>query len=232
MGLMTFLRNRAGFILVGAIGFAIVAFLVGDAINVGKPFWAASQKVVGSVDGEEISIDEFGTKVDQNLQQFKQQYGGSANPQMTAMAVDNAWNGELATILLSKEYRRLGLGISGDELFDLIQGKNPSPLIVQYFGNPQTGQIDRAAVINSLKQQGANPQLKQQWDLLQVEIEKQGLEQKYGNLIKNSVYVTSLEANDEYQNRNKLANFSYVSLDYASIPDASVKPTESDYSDY
>ena len=232
MGLMTFLRNRAGFILVGAIGFAIVAFLVGDAINVGKPFWAASQKVVGSVDGEEISIDQFGAKVDQNLQQFKQQYGGSANPQMTAMAVDNAWNGELATILLAKEYRRLGLGVSGEELFDLYQGKNPSPLIVQYFGNPQTGQVDRAAVINSLKQQATNPQLKQQWDLLQAEVEKQALQQKYGNLIKNSVYVTSLEANDEYQNRNKLANFSYVSLDFASIADATVKPTESDYSDY
>ncbi|MGY0039084.1 SurA N-terminal domain-containing protein [Pedobacter sp. NJ-S-72] len=87
MGFMTFLRNRMGIILVGAIGFAIVAFLVGDAINVGKPFWAASQKVVGSVDGEDINIDEFGPKVDQNLQQFKQQYGGSANPQMTAMAV-------------------------------------------------------------------------------------------------------------------------------------------------
>jgi len=232
MGLMTFLRNRAGFILVGAIGFAIVAFLVGDAINVGKPFWAASQKVVGTVDGEEINIDEFGTKVDQNLQQFKQQYGGSANPQMTAMAVDNAWNGELASILLSKEYKRLGLDVSGDELFDLMQGKKPSPLIVQYFGNPQTGEVNRAAVIQSLKQQGSNPQLKQQWDLLQIEIEKQALQQKYANLIKNSVYVTSLEANDEYQNRNKLANFSYVSLDYASIPDATVKPSESDYSDY
>jgi peptidyl-prolyl cis-trans isomerase D len=232
MGLMTFLRNRAGFILVGAIGFAIVAFLVGDAINVGKPFWAASQKVVGSVDGEDINIDEFGVKVDQNLQQFKQQYGGSANPQMTAMAVDNAWNGELAAILLAKEYRRLGLDISGDELFDLYQGKNPSPLIVQYFGNPQTGQVDRAAVINSLKQQASNPQLKQQWDLLQSEIEKQALQQKYANLIKNSVYVTSIEANDEYQNRNKLSNFNYVSLDYASIPDASVKPSDSDYSDY
>jgi len=232
MGFMTFLRNRAGFILIGAIGFAIVAFLVGDAINVGKPFWAASQKVVGSVDGEDINIDEFGPKVDQNLQQFKQQYGGSANPQMTAMAVDNAWNGELATILLSKEYKRLGLDISSEELFDLYQGKNPSPLIVQYFGNPQTGQVDRAAVINSLKQQASNPQLKQQWDLLEKEIEKQALQQKYGNLIKNSVYVTSLEANDEYQNRNKLANFNYISLDYASIPDASVKPSDADYSDY
>jgi len=232
MGLMTFLRNRAGFILVGAIGFAIVAFLVGDAINVGKPFWAASQKVVGTVDGEDINIDEFGTKVDQNLQQFKQQYGGSANPQMTAMAVDNAWNGELATLLLAKEYKRLGFDISGEELFDLIQGKKPSPLIVQYFGNPQTGEINRAAVIGSLKQQATNPQLKQQWDQLQAEIEKQALQQKYANLIKNSVYVTSLEATDEYDNRNKLANFNYVSLDYASIPDASVKPSDADYSDY
>lgn len=232
MGLMTFLRNRAGYILIGAIGFAIVAFLVGDAINVGKPFWAESQKVVGSVDGEEINIDQFGPKVDQSLAQFKQQYGGSGNAQMQAMAVDNVWQGEIASILLGKEYSRLGLTISSDELFDLLQGKNPSPLIVQYFGNPQTGEVNRAEVINSLKQQDKNPQLKQQWDLLQKEIEKQALQKKYANLISNSIYVTTLEANDEYQNRNKLASFKYTVLDYASIPDANVKPTDADYSDY
>jgi len=232
MGLMTFLRNRAGYILIGAIGFAIVAFLVGDAINVGKPFWAESQKVVGSIDGEDINIDEFGPKVEQSMAQFKQQYGGSGNEQMSAMAVDQVWNGEVANVLLGKEYSRLGLNVSGDELFDLLQGKNPSPLIVQYFGNPQTGEVNRAEVLNSLKQQSKNPQLKQQWDLLQTEIEKQALQQKYANLIRSSVYVTTLEANDEYQNRNKLANFRYVGLDYTSIPDANVKPTESDFSDF
>lgn len=231
MGLMTFLRNRAGYILIGAIGFAIVAFLVGDAINVGKPFWAESQKVVGSVDGEEISIDEFGPKVDQSLAQFKQQYG-SSNAQMQAMAVDQVWQGEIAGILLGKEYNRLGLTVSSDELFDLLQGKNPSPLIVQYFGNPQTGQVDRAQVIASLKQRAKNQPLNKQWELLETEIEKQALQKKYANLISNSIYVTTLEANDEYQNRNKLASFKYVSLDYASVPDATVKPTDADYSDY
>ncbi|TDO20140.1 peptidylprolyl isomerase [Pedobacter duraquae] len=232
MGLMTFLRNRAGYILIGAIGFAIVAFLLGDAIKVGKPFWADSQRVVGSVDGEDISIEDFGKKVEQSEAQFKQQYGGSANPQMQAMAVDNVWQGEVASILLNKEYSRLGLSISGDELFDLYQGKKPSPLIVQYFGNPQTGEVDRNAVIGSLKQAEKTPELKAQWALLENEVEKQALQQKYANLIKSSVYVTSLEANDEYVNRNKLANFDYVSLDYASIADASVKLSESDYSDY
>jgi len=232
MGLMTFLRNRAGYILIGAIGFAIVAFLLGDAIKVGKPFWADSQRVVGSVDGEDISIEDFGKKVEQSEAQFKQQYGSSANPQMQAMAVDNVWQGEVASILLNKEYSRLGLSVSSDELFDLYQGKKPSPLIVQYFGNPQTGEVDRNAVIGSLKQAEKAPELKAQWALLETEVEKQALQQKYANLIKSSVYVTSLEANDEYLNRNKLANFDYVSLDYATIADASVKLSESDYSDY
>lgn len=232
MGLMTFLRNRAGFILIGFIGFAIVAFLLGDAINVGKPFWAESQRVVGTIDGKNIDIEDFGRKVEQSEAQLKQQYGGSSNPQMQAMAVENAWNGEIAGVILTKEYERLGLNVSGDELFDLLQGKKPSQLIVQYFGNPQTGEVDRAAVINSLKQQNQNAELRQQWDMLQAEVEKQALQEKYGNLIKNSVYVTSLEANDDYINRNKLANFEYVGLDFASIADASVKLSDADYSDF
>lgn len=232
MGLMTFLRNRAGYILIGAIGFAIVAFLVGDAINVGKPFWAGSQKVVGSVDGEEINIEQFSAKVDQSLAQFKQQYGGAGNAQMQAMAVDNVWQGEMAGILLGKEYARMGLSVSGSELFDLIQGPNPSPLIVQYFGNPQTGVVDRAQVIKIFKDGAKDPRLKDQLRTLETEIEKQALQTKYTKLINNSIYVTTLEANDEYQNRNKLANFKYAGLDYASVPDASVKLSESDYSDY
>jgi len=230
MGLMTFLRNRAGYILVFAIGFAIVAFLVGDAINVGKPFWAANQKTVGSVDGKDISIDDFGPKVEQNLNQFKQQYGGSANAQMTAMAVDQAWNAELAGVLLNKEYERLGLTVSEDELVDLLVGQNPSPLIKQYFTNPQTGQLDRMQLNSFLKSK--DPQAQNQSALLQTEVKNQTLQQKYSNLIRNSVYVTSLEATDEYTNRNKLANFKYVNLDYTSIPDASVKLTDADYTDY
>ncbi|MGY4383117.1 peptidyl-prolyl cis-trans isomerase D [Pedobacter sp. UYP24] len=232
MGLMTFLRNRAGYILIGAIGFAIVAFLVGDAINVGKPFWAASQKVVGTIDGEEINIDQFGPKVEQSVAQFKQQYGGSGNAQMQAMAVDNVWQGEVANVLLGKEYSRLGLTVSSDELSDLIQGSNPSPLIVQYFGNPQTGQVDRAQVLNTFKQGYKDAKVKPQLQALEAEIERQALQQKYSKLINNSIYVSTLEANDEYMNRNKIANFKYVALDFASLPDATIKPTDADYSDY
>ena len=228
---MTFMRTKMGYFLVGGIAVVLALFVLEPLLTQGTML-ASSRNVVGSIDGEDIRYEEFSPKVEQSIAQFKQQYGGNINPQMQAMAVDQAWQAEIANTVLTKEYDRLGLTVSGDELFDLLQGNNPSPLIVQYFGDPQTGQVNRAGVISSLKEQAKNPQLKQQWDLLQLEIEKQALQQKYSNLVRNSVYVTSLEANDDYNNRNKLASFKYVDLAYSSILDTDVKLTDADYQAY
>lgn len=232
MGLMTFMRTKMGYFLVGGIAVVLALFVLEPLLQHSSSLFGASRTAVGSIDGEEIKYEEFNPKVEQSVSQFKQQYGGSINPQMQAMAVDNAWQAEVANVLLSKEYARLGLIVSGNELFDLLQGKNPSPLIKQYFSNPQTGELDRNAVITSLKAQQKDPKLKQQWDMLQLEVEKQALQQKYANLVRNSVYVTSLEANDEYTNRNKLVNFKYVNLDYSSVLDKDVKITDADYQAY
>lgn len=229
---MTFMRTKMGYFLVGGIAVVLALFVLEPLLQQGSAIFGASRNVVGSIDGQDIKYDEFSPKVEQSVAQFKQQYGGNINPQMQAMAVDQAWQAEIANTILTKEYTRLGLTVSGDELFDLLQGKNPSPLIVQYFGNPQTGQVDRAAVISSLKAQAKDPKLKQQWDLLQLEVEKQALQQKYANLIRNSVYITSVEANDEYSNRNKLASFKYVDLGFSTILDKDVKLTDADYQAY
>lgn len=229
---MTFMRTKMGYFLVGGIAVVLALFVLEPLLQQGSAIFGASRNVVGSIDGQDIKYDEFSPKVEQSIAQFKQQYGGNINPQMQAMAVDQAWQAEIANTILTKEYSRLGLTVSGDELFDLLQGKNPSPLIVQYFGNPQTGQVDRAAVISSLKAQAKDPKLKQQWDLLQLEVEKQALQQKYANLIRNSVYITSVEANDEYSNRNKLASFKYVDLGFSTILDKDVKLTDADYQAY
>ena len=58
------------------------------------------------------------------------------------------------------------------------------------------------------------------------------LAQKYNNLVSNSVYVTSLEAREDYDQRNKLADFNYVNLEYSSIPDNQVELSDKDYKEY
>jgi peptidyl-prolyl cis-trans isomerase D len=236
MGIMSFLRNRAGIIIVGAIGFAIIAFLVSDAVQFGGSFMQGNQTEVGEVDGNAISILEFNEKVEQNTNNFKQQMGQSnLDPQMTSYIIENTWNQSISQILMSKEMSRLGLQVSKNELNDLVSGKNPDPQILQNFGDPQTGQLNRMqlnAFLENVKSQPASSPVSQQWTAFLLNIRENKLAQKYTNLIKNSLYVTSLEAREDYDQRNKLANFSFVNLEYSSVPDNQVKLTDQDYSDY
>jgi peptidyl-prolyl cis-trans isomerase D len=160
MGIMSFLRNRAGIIIVGAIGFAIIAFLLSDAVQMGGSFMGANQTEVGQVDGEAIPIMEFNEQVEQSSNNFRQQMGQSTlDPQMTSYIIENTWNQVVSKILLKTEVERLGLQVSKNEMNDLVTGKNPDPQIVQNFGNPQTGELNRIqlnAFLENVKSQASN----------------------------------------------------------------------------
>lgn len=232
---MSFLRNRAGVILIVAIGLAIVSFLISDAVQFGGPLMGRSNDV-GSIDGETISYEEFNSRVEQNANNLKQQTGqGTLNPQMNAYVIENSWNQAISEVLMGKEFERLGLAVSKNELNDMITGKNPHPQVVQSFGDPATGEINRSqlnAFLGQLDTQDPSSPVRQQWGSFLLAIKQDRMAQKYNNLIRNSLYVTSLEAKDEYESRNKLASFRYVTLPYSSIPDAQVKLTDEDYKEF
>ncbi|WP_257666127.1 peptidylprolyl isomerase [Parapedobacter tibetensis] len=233
---MNFLRNRAGVIIVVCIGFAIFAFLLGDVISYGTPFWTRNQNQVGSINGEAIDINEFNAQVDQTSEMFRQQMGGGTlSPQMKSWAVEQVWGQYLNRELLKKEIDRIGISVGKIELNELVQGDNPSMQIQQAFRNPQTGQFDRDQLNNFLSQVRSLPQGHEaygQWETLLQNVIDERLNSKYTSLLNNSIYVTTLEATEEYNQRNKLANFEYVLLDYNSIQDSAVTITEQDYEEY
>jgi len=200
MGLMNYLRNRSGVVIVVFIGFAIFAFLLGDVINYGTPFWARHQNQVGSINGETIDINEFNVQVDQTTEMFRQQMGGgNLNPQMKSYAVQQVWGQYLNRELLRNEVERIGLTVGKVELNDLVQGDNPSMQIQQAFRNPQTGQFDRGQLNNFIAQVGTLPpghEAHAQWDALLQSIMDEQLSTKDTNLVNNSVYVNTLEVNE------------------------------------
>ena len=236
MGLMNYLRNRAGLVIVVFIGFAIFAFLLGDVISYGTPFWARHQNEVGSVNDNAIDINDFNLQVDQASEMFRQQMGGgSLNSQMRSWAVQQVWSQYVNRELLKSEIDHVGLSVGKAELNDLVQGENPSMQIQQVFMNPQTGQFDRAQLNAFIAQVGSLPaghEAHAQWEALLENVIDTRLAEKYNGLINNSVYVTSLEATEDYNQRNRLANFDYVLLDYSSISDSSVTVTDQDYQEY
>ena len=235
MGIMGFLRNRAGMLVVWAIGFALVAFLLGEIIPQLLSNMGASQNEVGKIDGEALDYPTFNNEVEMGMNNMRQQMGGAANDQMKAYVVENVWNQHISKTLLDAEIDRIGLNVGSSELNDMVSGQNPSPQIIQSFSNPQTGQFDREQLsifLTNIRNEPASSAQKQQWENFLQVIKDDRLQQKYNQLIQNSVYVTSLEATEEYTQRNKIANFSYVLLDYATINDKDITLTEADYKNY
>ena len=236
MGIMGFLRNRMGMILVVVIGFAMFAFIAGEVIHYGGSFFHGDNTTMGEVNGEKIAVDEFNKRVDQNTQNFQaQSHQTEMTPQITSYIQESTWSQELNEKILNAEMDKLGLVVSDDEKRSLIQGDNPSPQIVQAFGNPQTGQVDRAKLNNFLSNISAakndDPMLIRWNDFVDHIVDDKRTE-KYLALVSNGLYVNALDAQDDYEAKNKLVNFKYVKLDYTSIPDSKVTVTDDDYETY
>jgi peptidyl-prolyl cis-trans isomerase D len=236
MGIMGFLRDRAGIIVVSVIGFSLVAFLVGDVVRYGGSFFKDDRNMIGEVSGEKVAYDEFNKKVDQNSAQFKQQSGQSnLTPQITSYIQETTWNQYVSQLILKKEVDKLGLVVGDDETKSMISGTNPNPQIVQAFGDPKTGQLDRNKLntfLSNLATSKADDPLRTQWSDFLTQMIEAKLSEKYVTLVTTGLYVNSLEAKDDYEAKNKLANFQYVALDYASVPDNKITVTDDDYQSY
>ncbi|AMR30477.1 peptidylprolyl isomerase [Mucilaginibacter sp. PAMC 26640] len=234
MGIMGYLRDRMGRILAIVIGFALVAFVAGEVLKSGSSFFKDNASEVGEVNGNAISYADFSQRLDQTTAQFKQQSGQSITPQITNYLQETTWNQFLRDRLLTKEVEKLGIVVGEAESQSMISGANPDPQIMRQFSNQQTGQFDRARLNQFLTylQTSKDTAQSNAWGTFVKELIKAKKEQKYTTLIANGLYVNSLDAQDDYQAKNKLANFKYTVLDYASIPDSKVTLTDDDYSTY
>jgi len=233
---MTYLRERMGKIVAFGIGFSLLAFVGEEAIRQGNSIFGSDRNTLGEVAGEKIAYDDYSKRVEASEAQFKQQSGqANLNAQFTSYIQENVWNQEVSELILNKEIEKIGLVVSSDEGSSLINGNNPDPQVVQYFGDPATGKVDQAKLNNfkaNLNASKKDDPIRAQWAQFIDQLMKNKLGQKYMSLVNNGLYVNALDAKDDYEAKNKLSNFKYATLDYASIPDNKVTLTDDDYKSY
>nr|WP_255486985.1 peptidylprolyl isomerase [Mucilaginibacter sp. SP1R1]MBB6151287.1 peptidyl-prolyl cis-trans isomerase D [Mucilaginibacter sp. SP1R1] len=231
---MGFLRERMGTILAFFIGFALLAFIVSEVVRSGGSFFKDDTNELAVVNGEKVPYDEFNKKLEQNTAQFKQS-GQNISPQITSYIQETTWNQYLSQILINKEIEKLGIVVGGDESTSMVSGNTPDPQIARQFSDPQTGQFDKNKLnqfLSYLQSGKADPTQKQAWGDFLIQLIEAKKATKYMALVTNGLYVNSLDAKDDYEAKNKLVNFKYATLDYASIPDAKVTLTDDDYNTY
>ena len=110
MAVLSKIRQRS-LLLILVIGFCLLAFVVGDVINSGG--FQSTPRDVGSVNGDEISYDDFRTKVD-NVEKSGQGITSS-------QAVSRVWDQEVTISLMNAEFEKLGLRVSEAQVMDVLK---------------------------------------------------------------------------------------------------------------
>ena len=215
MAVLSKIRQRS-VLLIGIIAFALLAFIVQDVFTKG---FKNQSKDVGSINGKDISFEDFRVKV-ANLEKSPNQNGQTPT---AIQAADQIWNQEIAIALYTDQFEKAGIRIGENHIVEFLKkdqniGQNPSFL-------NELGKFD----LNKFKEFfKSNPE---QTAFLKEKEKNAEIESKYtiySTLIKSGLYTTSTEGKFKYQLEADKVDFDFVSVSYSTIKDSDVKVADAD----
>lgn len=209
MAVLSKIRQRS-LLLILVIGFCLFAFIIGDVVQSGG-FNSVSREV-GSINGKDISYDDFNLKV-ANVEK-------SGQGLSLTQAANRVWEQEVNVALLQEQFEKLGIRVGERHILEVFKN------------NPQIGQnptFQTAGVfdINKFKEFfRSNPQQ----EVFLKEAEKDAAINAqfeiYSSMIRGAAFATDVEGKLKYQMENDKVTFNYVAVPFSSVKDSDVKVTD------
>lgn len=227
------IRSKAGIFIAIFIGFALFAFIIGDFLTSGQTFFRQSQNEIAEIGGKSVSYTDFQQKFVELQEVYKVRSNQTTLPEgIIEQLREQAWIEIIFEKVVYPEYDELGLAVGKDELAELITGNNPSPIIRQNFGDPQTGQVNTAFVNNLWNNYEQNPAAKAIVLSIEKEITMNQGFTKYTNIIRKGLYVPKFLAKNDFVETNEKADVSFLVKRYSEVGDSAVNITSSDLKKY
>lgn len=221
MAVLNKIRQRSVFLIL-IIALALFSFVLADVIQNGGFSSQKSQTTVATVNGVDLSREDFTMKVDNMLRNL----GSNAT---TAQAMNMTWNNELRRVLLEEQYEKVGIGAEAAQVnAALAQAFASNPQFQNEAGRFDYGKMQQ--YIATLK--SSDPQQYNQWVQYENSVAQSVKEQTYYNMIKGGMLATSLEGEMEYLSENSNVSIEYVQIPFSTISDDSVTVSEAEISDY
>jgi peptidyl-prolyl cis-trans isomerase D len=240
MSVLEKIRSKTS-LLVGIVGLALVIFILESLLGSGGALFSSQDTLVGEINGDKIDYTAFSAKVNEQIMQIQQ-----SNPNATIddktkeQIIESVWSSMINEKVIKVQYKKLGISVSEDELYDLML-VHPHAYVVQQLTDQKTGKVyegfsrpDGSLDIAKLNQWVGQMNVEQEkfWKQLEKSILEVRAAEKYNNLIKKGIYVTTAEAKDAFIAQNKMVNAAFVMKRYVSVPDSTIKVSEEEIKEY
>ncbi|MFL5745531.1 MAG: peptidylprolyl isomerase [Niastella sp.] len=232
MSVIQSIRDKAAWIIIGAIALALIAFIVQDALQGGgRGLFSGNSTTLGKVNGTSIDVRDFEARYKMAEDNYRAQ-NYPVNDQLRSQIRESLWNEFVEDALMTDEYAKLGITISDKEVGDILYGANPPQMLKQQFTD-STGRFNAQAAyqaIRSLKK--GTPQYTSFWGEFVPALEKSRQREKFTSLVGKSMYVPKWLLEKTNAENSQRAAISYVNVPYSTIPDSTIRLTEDDIREY
>jgi peptidyl-prolyl cis-trans isomerase D len=227
MSIIQSIRDKAAWIIIGAIAVALIAFIVQDAFQ-NRNLFGGSSTTLGVVNGKKIDAVEFEERYKRAEEIYRQQ-GYPMNDMMRTSIRESLWNEYVDDAIMGDRLKDLGIAVSDKELSDILYGENPPQDLRQQFTDPNTGQYDANAAyqqIQQLRKQKNSPQYATFFGQYLPALAKNRQKEKYLSLLSSSIYVPKWLVEKVNADNSQKASVSYINVQYATISDSAVKVSD------
>ena len=225
MGMMAKMRNLAPVFII-TVGALFVLFMVISDSNVLEALGGRTNDV-GSVNGIDISYQEFQLAVERQRESQKQQTGNDVPEEQFDQFRDQVWETLVTEKLIEQEVQRLGITVSNQEIKDIILGDEPPAFLKQNF-------IDSLGRFNREMYEEAifNPQNEQ--ILLQAEeiVKQTRYREKLQSLLEAGITISEDEIMRKFIEQNTFLDAQYALFANSLFPDSVLSITEKDLRNY
>ncbi len=225
MALISTIRKNSALIVV-LIALGLLGFIIQDMMGGQNSIFGSIQPSIGKINGQKVDLNEF-NRTESIL------YAGSTGDIYARRSA--LWDYFVEKSLIDQEGKKLGLGVSKNELNDLQFGPEPSPIIMQRFMDQTTGQLNREQ-LNSLKQQITSNTMtataRSYWAIQEQEIIKDRIQTKLVNMVSKGMYMPSWAAEMSQKESATMMELVYTRIPFDAIDNAEVSVSDEDYASY
>jgi peptidyl-prolyl cis-trans isomerase D len=233
MALINKIRERSGW-AIGVVAIGLGFFVVGgDVLGPKSSILGNNKTDVGEIAGETIQRERYQEQIEQIKYNYTVNYGRNPSEGEMFSIRQQAWDYIIVKVAFQDQYDQLGLQVTDDEQWDMIQGNNVSFDIKQAFTDPQTGEFQRDRIVSYLKQvNDMPPQQQASWYMFEQNLKPSRYRIKYDNLLVKTIYATDTEAKKQYQEETATAEIRYLYVPYYSVSDSAATITDKELKNY
>ena len=132
MSVLESIRSRTG-LLVGLVGLALAIFILESLLGSSSTLFGSNNTTVGVIAGDKIDYTQYSNKVNEQLNMVQQNNpNGTIDDNMRGQINEVVWNSFISEKVIAPEYKKVGVSVSEDELYDMML-VHPHKMVLQQF---------------------------------------------------------------------------------------------------